>query len=295
MDNRVFLLGLDELYRNAMKRHERTELLSCAREVATTLQVAPANVPVEGYYSEEQKLTEYFLLLRALQEVGGSRIPEVASMPEFQRLRAVSSAPLYGRPEGQGKLLAVGRDSLSQALLDTSPDWNLERLTGMAFELARELDDISLVGLAARVRDPVVLAAVRESCVLYAECVAGGIPPRREYVWQVDSELADAANRFIDAFQALFHEELPRPTPAQAELYWNAYDDSRVLGRCVRIGYDDRVSPVRHYHWGIYLNSSRELAVQEFWSSDLWTTEAYRRVQGPNGICPRFGEESGAK
>lgn len=49
VDNRTFLLGLDYLYRNAMKRHECGELLRCARHVAAALRVAPAAVPVEGY------------------------------------------------------------------------------------------------------------------------------------------------------------------------------------------------------------------------------------------------------
>src|ERR671930_658665 len=51
IDNRVFLLGLDALYRGAMKQNEGVELLRCAREVAWSLHVAPANVPVEGYYA----------------------------------------------------------------------------------------------------------------------------------------------------------------------------------------------------------------------------------------------------
>ena len=34
VNNRVFLLGLDELYREAIKRHERDELLRSARETA---------------------------------------------------------------------------------------------------------------------------------------------------------------------------------------------------------------------------------------------------------------------
>jgi hypothetical protein len=113
------------------------------------------------------------------------------------------------------------------------------------------MDDISLVGLAARVRDPVVLAAARESCVAYAEVMVTGIPPQRQYVWQVDDDLADMASRFIEAFQTLFHEELPPPVPVQADRYWDAYRSNEIMGRCVRIGYDDRVSPVRQYHWGI--------------------------------------------
>ena len=41
VDNRVFVLGLDKLYRDAMKQHEREELLLCARRVAEVLQVVP--------------------------------------------------------------------------------------------------------------------------------------------------------------------------------------------------------------------------------------------------------------
>ncbi len=69
VDDRVFLLGLDKLYRDAMKQHERGELLGCARRVAEALHVTPADVPVEGYYAEDERLTEYFRLVRALQDV----------------------------------------------------------------------------------------------------------------------------------------------------------------------------------------------------------------------------------
>ncbi len=58
--NRIFLLGLDELYREAMKQNERGELLACARITAKALSLEPADVPVEGYYSEDDELTEYF-------------------------------------------------------------------------------------------------------------------------------------------------------------------------------------------------------------------------------------------
>jgi len=57
VDNRVFLLGLDQLYRERVKRHESTELLTCARAVAARLNVAPAAVPIEGYYTETKELS----------------------------------------------------------------------------------------------------------------------------------------------------------------------------------------------------------------------------------------------
>src|SRR4029079_15725650 len=79
VDNRVFLLGLDELYREAMKSHERGELRDAARSVASALDLDPAkgrDDPVEGYYTEDARLTEYFRLMRSLQAVDDRRRPE---------------------------------------------------------------------------------------------------------------------------------------------------------------------------------------------------------------------------
>jgi len=86
VDNWVFLLGLDKLYRDAMKDHEVGELLPCARRVAQALEVFTGDDPVEGYYTESPELTEYFCLVRALQMVRESSKPKVTSLPEFGRL-----------------------------------------------------------------------------------------------------------------------------------------------------------------------------------------------------------------
>ena len=290
VDNRVFLLGLDKLYRDAMKQHERGELLGCARRVAKALNATPADVPVEGYYAEDTQLTEYFRLVRALQDIDESAISKVDSLPEFQRLRDVTSAPLYGRAQYTGKLLPTSRDALSQVLSDTFPDWTVAGLVGAACRTAQETDEISLVGLAARVRDAVVLTAVRESVVLYAEIVEGAAlnPPPPEYVWQVDDDLARHARRLIDVFTALFGEELPPPEPAQAEHYWHAYKHNEILGRCVRLGYDDSILPIRHYHWAICRAANGEFVVQEFWQPEVWTTTRYRSALPGGGRCPEL-------
>lgn len=278
VDNRVFLLGLDKLYRDAMKHHERGELLHCARRVAAAVRAAPADVAIEGYYGEDAELTEYFRLMRALQQVDESASSAVDALPEFERLRAVTSAPLYGIPLYTGMLLPAGNDPLSQALDITFPDWTVAGLTSAARDAARATDDFSLVGLAARIEDPVVLTALRESVVLYARVPIGaaGSRPRIEYAWAVDPELARQAQRFIAAFNALFGEDLPPAEPAMAERYWRACDKNRISGRCVRLGWDDATTPPLHYHWAIYRTSDGELTVQEFWNPDVWTTERYR-------------------
>lgn len=285
VDNRVFLLGLDALYREAIRPHESVELLACARTVAGALKVRPAEVPVEGYYAEDHSLTEYFRLLRALQSIDDIRVDEVASLPAFRRLRQVVGAPLFGISQEVGTLLPTGRDSLSLALLKTRPTWNVPTLTAEASQVAVATDDYSLVGLAARAGDPVVLAALRESVVLYSACIVFSKAPPREFVWQVDRELAQAAQRFVDAFNQLFAECLPPPSSGQAERYWEAHDPTKIVGRCVSLGRDTQVPP-QHYHWAICCNSDGQLNVQEFWSGNVWTTATYRATLGLGGRCP---------
>src|SRR5262245_26915732 len=96
VDNRVFLLGLDAVYRKAMKRHEGDELLGCARVTAEALGVPPADGPVEGYYTETPQLTEYFRLRRALQGIKNSRAPTVDHLAQFRRLKQVCESGLFG-------------------------------------------------------------------------------------------------------------------------------------------------------------------------------------------------------
>ena len=272
VDNRVFLLGLDGLYRDAMRQHERTELLACARKVAKLLHVSPADVPVEGYYAEEEALTEYFLLLRALQAVGRDARSSVESRSEFQRLLAVASSPIFGVPKHDG-LLPVGRDPLTRAL--ESRPWTLGGLVAAAGEISRATGDISLVGLAALAGDSVMLAATRESVVAWVVKVLGVPPPG--YAWEVDDELAGRARRFVDTFNRLFGKALPPPEPAQAKRYWDAHQKNHVRGRCVHLGHDSTMSPNCYYHWAICDGANGGLAVKEFWKGEIWTTARYNQ------------------
>jgi hypothetical protein len=272
VDDRVFLLGLDYLYREAIAEFEVRELLPCACAVAEVLGVRPATGPVEGYYGERPRLTEYFQLMRALQEVPLDRERDVQALPEFRRLLDVTSSPIFGRPERE-KLLPSGQDALSQALLDTRPAWTVDRLLEAAYRAALEWDDISLVGLAARTRDPVVLTALRESVVLYALSVVFGRGPAPSvYEWRVDPELAAQAARFIAEFHRFVPGALPAPSAEHAGNYYRACQDNEIHGRCVRIGHDDQG---RNYHWAIR-RTNGSWALDDFWSPELWTTERYR-------------------
>jgi hypothetical protein len=283
VDDRVFLLGLDELYRDAAKKAEATELLACARRVAAELRISPASAaPVEGYYGESHELTEYFQLMRALQGTPRARQAEVKALAEYQRLLEVASSPHLGSPTGEDALLPVARDSLSAALRATRPNWSVPRLVDAAASEAERNDDFSLVGMAARTRDPVLLAAVRETVVLYAEVVLAIGPPdqrEEEYVWRVSGELVELAQRFVSAANALLHAQLPVPDAASAEDYWNASSRNEIVGRCVRLGYDEQNKKPQHYHWAIRRHGD-VLQVHDFWDLRHWTTTMYRQAYG---------------
>lgn len=283
VDDRVFLLGLDELYRTAIKRHEAGELLECVRIVAAELGCPPRQGPVEGYYAESPRLTEYFQLMRALQETDAAARTRVAGLAGFNRLLQVTSSPIYGEAKDTGYLLPSGLDPLSQALEDSAPAfWTVGFLTAQARRVATETDDFSLVGLAAWTGDPLVLTATRESVVLYAMAVLGAALLSREprYEWAVDPDLATRAAMFVDAFNSLFHEQLPSPKPANAAIFWQAGEDNEVVGRCVRLGLDDSRSPVRHYHWAIGPGSDGRGEVREFWDQEIWTTDRFQKTLG---------------
>ncbi len=277
VNNRVFLLGLDELYREAMKTHERGQLLLCAKETTSALSVAPADTPIEGYYSEDEQLTQYFRLVRALQKVSKTREPELVSVAGYARLKQVTGSPIFGPPFDGDYLLTVGEDSLSVALKNTFPEWNIDNLTNTAYQCALDSEDSSLVALAALSRDSVVLAALRESVVLYAMAVGGAaFIPEPEYVWQVDDIVQSRARRFVATFNDLFNESLPQPISDNAEAFWNACNEWKIVGRCVRIGFDDSVRPIKHYHWALNRDKDYKLTVKDFWDTDIWTTQRYR-------------------
>ena len=284
VDNRVFLLGLDELYRAAMKRHERGELLDCAKKVCSGLSVAPASVPVEGYYSEDDGLTEYFLRMRALQAQPSTRVTEVEDLDAYRRLQEVTSSRLYGSTVVGDGLLPAGVDPLSEAMKATIPDWSIEVLVSRAFDIASAGDDYSLVGLAALARDPLVLTALRETAVLYAVAFGAGLPPKDpEYVWNVDDEITSRAKKFVATFNELFEEALPEPSVQNAKSFFDAAKLWSIEGRCVRIGFDDRTTPIRHYHWAI-TSQSGKLEVEDFWDTELWTTKRYTQDRFPDRV-----------
>jgi hypothetical protein len=100
---------------------------------------------------------------------------------------------------------------------------------------------------------------------------------RPRYVWRVDPELAAAGQRFIDAFNELFGRELPPAREEYAHIYAGNANESRIAGRCARLGQTNDIPPA-YYHWAV-ARMDGELAVDEFWAPEIWTTERYRQTR----------------
>lgn len=288
INDRVFVIGLDYLYRKAMKLFETQKLLPYAEKVAQRLLIQPAEVPSEGHYTESPALKTYFKTMRALQEVKKSQGAVVKDLPEFQFIIRVLESGLFGEPIYEEKLLPVGRDPLSKALrAQAGKAWNIPILIESAYQFAAGTNDFSLVSLAARSHDPVTVTALRESVVLYAEVASFGIveEPQYRYLWRVSREIGEAGNAFIRAFYEITGHQLPTASPENAGVFAKAFSDNEIVGRCVRIG-DSGAGQPPYYHWAIYMTNWKDpntLQVEDFWHPEVITTEKYRSFNPRRG------------
>ncbi len=280
--NRVLILGLDQLYREIMMWFEEGKLLPASRKLMSDLNVKPLDVPIEGYYARRRGLTEYFINMRSLQKLDDEDSLKVRSSDEYQLLFKVSSSPIYGQKSEEGKFFPVMKDPLYLALKSAPVrNWSAETLVDKAYHFAKDTDDSSLVGLGALSHDPILITAFRESTVLYSSALALGaapLPPKYIYEWNVDKEIEERVNRFISIFNELTSSHILTANPKNAGYFYKAYKENHILGRCVRIAYDDSKIPTRYYHWAIN-SHNREFLFDEFWDSELWTTQKYEKKQ----------------
>ncbi len=274
VDNRHFLSGLDSLYRDVMKIAEATDLLQCARTVCDELHLTiDDTIPVEGYYTENAELTEYFLRMRALQAVDRSRSAEVQTTSALERLHAVTASPCFGEVVWGTTLLPQGLDSLGRALDAVQMTaWALPRLVEEAYKAAFESDNFAFATLACLAKDATMITAIRETTTLYSLVIAGGVAPTLVYEWTVEPAVAERAALFIEAFNTLMGASLPAPIAENAEIYYAHADVHKLVGRCVRLGHTND-QPERYYHWAI----NYQLEVEDFWADEIWTTERYSK------------------
>lgn len=279
IDNRVFLLGLDALFREAQKRYETSILLPIVRDIKDDLALTPQDVLIEGYYTETPELKEHFLLVRSLQTFPKKTTERVKDREGLHRLLSYTSSKIFGRSLEEDRFLPVMVDPLAEALRRTYPKWNIPNLTAVASDVAKEWNDVSLVGLACLANDCCVITALKESAVLYGSKVVGVFFDKRKptYEWRVDNFLEEKANVFIQEFNSLTDAAIPLALPENAAMFYRASSLNAISGRCVNIGSNPEGN--RFYHWAIEVDSKRAYFVKDFWDDHVWTTDKYRRSQ----------------
>jgi hypothetical protein len=271
VDDRTFVIGLCELYRQHMKDYEVASLLPLAETACQSLKLPPASVPIEGYYAESDQLKRYFQLIRALQQTEMREMVPGTGLEAVQRLREVFSAPAMGRVEASDKILPRTHNPFGEALR-VRAHWTIDSLSAQARQLVRD-DDAGLVAVAATTGDPVALCAARESMALMADLVyaEAEVP---HFTWAVSETVARIARRFVAALTEATSIVLPQPEAVSAHLYGQAAREAQLPGRCIAIG-EQSGNPYRYYHWYIDTDNGR-LTVKDFWSSSIWTTENLR-------------------
>jgi hypothetical protein len=186
------------------------------------------------------------------------------------------SSEIFGKGKSDG-FLPQRFDPLYYALQNIPVcEWSIESLTLEAQSISIKNNDISLVGIAAFINDPVLLAALRESVALYGAVAAGCamVPPKIVYKWNVEPVLQCKVNKFIKIFNELTYSNIKEANSENVKYFHEAFKDNKIVGRCIYIGYDDTKVPIKKYHWAIKYDTGG-LIVDDFWSEELWTTERY--------------------
>ena len=274
VDNRLFIIGLTELFRSEMKVYEAGTLLPIAQAVCQALAVEPAQVPVEGYYYESEELTHFFKLVRALQ-----RTPMPSAVPKpvldgIHALRKALHSPAMGRVAESSNVLHLNSSPFTQAL-ETTDQWVMQAIADASQKFVRD-DDAGLVAVACASGDPVAICATRETMAL-TEMVCMASPEEPEvphFIWQVTAAVEDVAKRFVSALQEATAIMLPPPAPEAAETYAMAARDAYLDGRCILVGQQPpSIGPLYHWYIDAWAGAPK---VIDFWSNSMWTTEKLR-------------------
>jgi hypothetical protein len=170
VDDRTFVIGLCQLFRQEMKAFEVASLLPAAEAACRELNLEPAAVPVEGYYAESPELTRFFRLVRRLQRADVA--PAHGASPALRHLRSVLCAPAMGRVEQSDRLLPRTTSPFGEAL-ETAAVWSVAELSRRAQASVRE-NDAGLVAVAAATGDAIALCVARETLALSEDVMLGG-------------------------------------------------------------------------------------------------------------------------
>lgn len=271
VDNRLFVIGLCELYRQKMKEYEAAVLLPLAASACEKLNIQAADCEIEGYYSENDELIRFFKLIRSLQNTESLDVLPAVELEEIRLLRKALNSPAMGRRIESSKILPRTSSPFGQAMSDLS-EWSIDGLSHMAKQMVTDTDS-GLIAVASATGDPVAIGVARESQALMAdlEMAEVDIPT---YNWDVSSDVRLIAEKFISSLAETTGILLPVPDAVSAEIYGQAAAEAEISGRCTLLG-EQSGNPFPYYHW--YIDSlDNRLVVKDFWSSHVWTTDALR-------------------
>ena len=308
MDERTLLQGLIVMFQRALSASIKRELYGCAQRLANKLNLKPVRScgVIPDFCKGDAILSRYFQIVEELRHVCWRK--RVQAMPDFQRIEAVMASPLFGlrtsrsdsltmacrrcgplgfahkqqlgRPQDalDRAVIAIGRDTLAQSP-GTAATCSITELTTSAQSIAVEADDVSLVGLAARIGDPMLMILAR------AQPRAGHLldDSGEEFDWQVDAAFAASAAEFVDTANQLLGADLPAPTADHASAYFWASLAISPGGQCVPLDCDHGQGT---YYWAIrgpHLASrmpgpeAEQFVDTKPWDSGRYTRELYPR------------------
>jgi hypothetical protein len=287
VNDRTFVVGMCELFRQEMKVYEVSALLPLAETACKALQLRPAKVPIEGYYAESDELKQFFLLIRALQNTERRKTNSESDMTAIRRLKEVFTCPAMGRTEESDQILPRVSSPFGQALRQLA-DWSIDGLSRHAQQVVND-DDAGLVAVASVTGDPVAICAARESAALSSDIELAEVDVPH-FTWAVSDAVINVANKFIASLAKTTGIKLPKADAASSHSYGQAAREAEIIGRCIFIG-EQSGNPYPYYHWYIDMQS-QEPAVKDFWSSHIWTTDSLRQI--PTNQRPLPGAQVGA-
>lgn len=320
MDERTLVHGLIVMFQRALSASIKRELYGCAQRVADELGLEPSRSRsgIPDFCKGDAILSHYFQIVEELRHACWQQ--RVDAMPEFQRIASVMTSPLFGLATSRSSAVTMGsfgcgfvsgcggsssandhkvqmstpKDAFARAVCTIEQDlilgrvatWSIDELTTMAQSIAAEADDVSLVGLAARVGDPMLMILAR------LQPKAGRTlddDPEDEFDWQVGPAFAASVGAFVDVANKLLDAELPAPTADNASAYFWASTGISLGGQCVplgmlRLGYRNKHGT---YHWAIrephMVSRLSGPEAEQFVDTKLWDSERYTRELYPRG------------
>lgn len=268
INDRQFVLGLDDLFREHMKAFEVSTLLPLARRIDRGVGGPIPDVPVEGYYTESNELREYFTIVRKLQNTEAGKVPADA-LADLSTLSRVLSSRAFGRIQQTTAALPLLSNPLNAALLRV-PEWTIDNLMSASIAALQD-SDACLVSVAIQTADPVCVCATRETLALEL-LLAAGLTSRA--TWGVSPAVAQRAQKLIETLRADTGIVLPQAVPESADVYWAAAQTAETNGRCVAIGQAE-MRPDPYYHWRIE-GEGATAKVIDFWDDHIVTTADIR-------------------